>query len=297
MVALRDVGEIAGGLRGADLAGVLEAFDERFAGRDVVHHELLQAALPARLHVVRPGHHADAGGAVGEGNEPEPAVGKPEDGDVAFIGAFAPLCAVKVRVHGRAVVARVALLDLEAVGEKGVAPRGVDHEARAPLHLVAVVATRRDVGAAFGKEIHLRDLDAFVHLGALGSGVAEQDVVKVRAPDLVGAGHGLVPGIGKMKRLCAIVIGRHELGAGLVHADRLDLIGDAHLFEQRQVGRQQRFADVEAGVVGFFKHHHVVPLFGQQAGHGRAGGAAADHEHVAGGAWFPLGLWIHGMRL
>jgi hypothetical protein len=40
--------------------------------------------LGSGLEVVRPAHGADAGGAIGERDQPEPAMGEPQDRDVAL---------------------------------------------------------------------------------------------------------------------------------------------------------------------------------------------------------------------
>ena len=77
-----------------------------------------------RLQIRRPAHRTDAGGAVLERNEPEPAVLKPVDGDIA---AFPASAAVAPRVHEvsencRTGVFPVLALDAEAL-RKNVAPR------------------------------------------------------------------------------------------------------------------------------------------------------------------------------
>ena len=61
------------------------------------------------------------------------------------------------------------------------------------------------------------------------------------------------------------------------------LIASRHpeLFEQRQIGRQQRLADVKARMVFLFKDRHLVTLLRQQRPDGGARRAAADHQDVA----------------
>ena len=77
------------------------------------------------------------------------------------------------------------------------------------------------------------------------------------------------------------VFRRDKLDAELGHADLVDLFAHAQALEQLDVARQQRLADVKARMLGLFQQHHVAALLRQQRGHGRAGWAAADDEHVA----------------
>ncbi len=56
--------------------------------------------------------------------------------------------------------------------------------------------------------------------------------------------------------------------------------GDAERFEQWQVGRQQQFADVEAGVVGLFQDRDAVAPLRQYSGGSRAGRAAANYQDI-----------------
>ena len=73
---------------------------------------------------------------------------KPVHRDVAFDGAFVAHSVAEMAVDRRAVVVGVALLEFEPVGQKGVAARGIDHEAGLPLVFKPIVAARRHRGAA-----------------------------------------------------------------------------------------------------------------------------------------------------
>ena len=86
---------------------VLQPLGQRRALGDAVQQKLPQAALAARAHEIRPGHHAHTSGAVLQGDEPEPAVIEPVDGDVALRCAGVAARIGEVREHGHAVVARV----------------------------------------------------------------------------------------------------------------------------------------------------------------------------------------------
>ena len=73
---------------------------------------------------------------------------------------------------------------------------------------------------------------------------------------------------------------QREVGTALVHADRAHLLQYAQPLEDRQVHRQQRFADVEARVAFLLQQQHAPAAARQQRGGGGAGGAATDHQHV-----------------
>src|SRR5205807_1354900 len=97
-----------------------------------------------RLHVVRPAYRAHAGGAVFERDEPEPAVRKPGDGDIAFgIANVAPRVAKVAEYRGARMLAILAF-DAEAVGEKRIAPGGIDQKFGAPGLRCAVGETQRN---------------------------------------------------------------------------------------------------------------------------------------------------------
>ncbi len=187
----------------------------------------------------------------------------------------------EVAVNGGAVVPRIALLDGEAVGEEGVAARGIDQEARLPGAFAAVIVHAVHFDAAAGEKLHRPGPACLLHVHALAPRIAHEDVVELAALHLVGMGHGLVPGFGEVEHLGLVVMRRDELRRPLLHADGTDLVGDAETLEQRQIGRQQRFADVKARVLRLLQQHHPVALLGQQRCHGGARGTAADHQHVA----------------
>ena len=133
----------------------------------------------------------------------------------------------------------------------------------------------------------LQDLDvartaSFDDLGARACGTPDENLVEFGAPDLIRICQGLVPGMRKLELLVPSVVGRNEFRTPLLHADGAHLLGHAEPLEQRQVGRQQRLADVKARMARFFEHHDAVAAFGEQSRRGRAGGSAADDQHVAG---------------
>ena len=78
-----------------------------------------------------------------------------------------------------------------------------------------------------------------------------------------------------------VVLVGDEGGARLEHADAGEVVAQAEPVEDAQVLRQQQLADVEARVDVLLHHHHAAAALGEQRGGGRAGRAAADHQHVA----------------
>ena len=126
-----------------------------------------------------------------------------------------------------------------------------------------------------------RDAAILDRFGSRAGGTAEKDLVELRAAHLVGKRHRRVERLGELERRALVVPRRHELGAPLRHADRLDLRAHAQAVEQRHVRGQQRFADVEAGMRSLLDHHDVQPALREKGRRRRSGGAAADHQHVA----------------
>ena len=275
------VGVVAGGVHGLlDQRRALQALGELRAHRDGVGEELAHR-LRARLQVVRPADGAHAGRAVGQRDEPEPAVLEPEDRDVAFQLARQALRIAEVAEDGGAVVPRDLLLALQAVREEGVAARGVDDVAGAPFAARTVVQHGAH-GGAVGVELHVVDARALDGAGPARGGVAEQQLVELGAPHLPGVGHALVPRVAELEQALVRMVGRDELHAPLGHADALELRTQPELVEQRDVGGEQRLADVEARMARLLQQHDVAALAGEERGDGRAARAAADDQYVAG---------------
>src|SRR4029077_20177128 len=142
-----------------------------------------------------------------------------EDRDVAFELSGQPLGAGEVAVERRAVVALVLLLAAQLVREQGVAPARVDDEAGAPAAPGAVGELDLD-GRAVAVEGDLANALAFEGARALCGGVAKEDLVELRTTHLPGVRHRLVPGFDELDELAMLVLGRDELDAVLLHADR-----------------------------------------------------------------------------
>src|SRR5450756_838661 len=83
--------------------------------RDGLHEESCRVG-GTRFHVGGPAHGTDAGGPILKWNEPQPAVFKPHNGDVAFIGATIAARIAKMTEDRRACVLLVLALDAKAIG-------------------------------------------------------------------------------------------------------------------------------------------------------------------------------------
>ena len=94
------------------------------------------------------------------------------------------LCAAEMTEDGSAVVQRVAALGTEAVGQEGVATRGIDQVARLPAFAAAVLVLRLDayaevVAIAQLRELHLAHATVLDHLCAGALGVTKQDLIEL----------------------------------------------------------------------------------------------------------------------
>ena len=85
----------------------------------------------------------------------------------------------------------------------------------------------------------------------------------------------------KLKHTLSPVVSDTNSAPGLQHAHRVDFIAHAQPVEDRQIARQQGFADVEARMRVLLQQHDIPAGLGQQGRGGRTRGAAADHQHVA----------------
>ena len=276
------VGKIAGCLHSGQQPRVGKPPGQRRTQANRVEEKFFNR-LGAALQVMRPDDGADAGGTVSQRNQPAPAMLKPENADIAFGLAGVPGRTAKVGIQRRTVVFGIAALDVELFAKQGVAPRCIDYKAGTPLlNLALFVQCINSRAASVRCKHHIAHAAAFDDCGTQTGRIAQQDLVKLGAPYLVGKRHGLVPRVGKLERLgLARMPGRDKFSAPLLDADSLDRSGHAELLEQRQVGRQQRLADVKARVMFLFKDHHLVALPGQQRTRSGTRRPTANHQHVA----------------
>ena len=130
------------------------------------------------------------------------------------------------------------MLDLETVGQEGIAAGGVNDKTRFPGLLAAIVVLSANHRATvIRQKINCPRLAALMHLNAFFRGIADQHVIKLGPLDLIGIRLGFVPGIGKMKGLRHAMLRRDELSAPLFHADGFYFFSNAHAFEKRHIGR------------------------------------------------------------
>ena len=214
------------------------------------------------------------------------------NGDVALPVRPARGDTAEMRVDRGGVVAFVGSLETHPAGEERVAARGVQHETRRETVFLAIRAGRghcqpsvRSHGCQIG------DARSLHRAGAKRARVGEQHRVELGPPHLIGVAETGAQGVGEGKGGTAPGLIGDELGAGLQHAKRVDLILNAQTLEDLQVARQQGLADVEARMRLLLQHQHVASGTGQQRRGGRTGGSAADHQHVAGFDCF------HGRRV
>ena len=205
---------------------------------------------------------------------------KPEDADVALELALEAARVAEVAEDRGAAVRFVLALPAVSGREHRVAAAGIDQVTGTPLARRAVFHHRR-CRHAVGIEVDLGHAAVLERLCAAGGRVAEQDLVEHRAADLPRVGHRLVPRVGELQEAGMRVRGRHELDPPFAHADALELAAQPEFVEQPHVGWQQRLADVKPRVAPLLCEHHLAALARQQCGRGRAGRAAAHHQHVA----------------
>ena len=247
-----DVREVAGCVhRIVDERRVPEPVVQLGAHGDGVEEVLLQR-LVASLQVVRPTDRTDARRAVGQRYEPEPAVLEPTDADVALALALEPAGIAKVTEQRRAVVVGVLLLALELVREQCVTTAGIDDELGAPAARLTLGENRADHSTVC-IEVDLSDLRAFERQRALLPRMAKQQFIQLGAPNLPSRVLRRIPALGKVHVAAVVEIGRDEFNAELRHADIRDLILDAKSIEKLDIPRQQRLADVKAGMMVFLE--------------------------------------------
>jgi hypothetical protein len=181
------------------------------------------------------------------------------------------LRAAEMTEDGCAVVPGIASFDVQLAGQERFAARGIDQVARLPVPGAAVLLLCLNARATLRRatlQLNAAHAAALDHLGAGTRGVADQDFVELRAAHVVRVRHRLVPGLREAKVLLAITAWGDELGAPFEHADGAYLVGDPQLFEQRQIGRQQRLADMEARMAVLLQQRDVVAAACQQGGDG-----------------------------
>jgi len=91
----------------------------------------------------------------------------------------------------------------------------------------------------------------------------EQHPVEVRAPHLIGVWRAVAEGAAEREGVVAVLVVRLEVGAALEDAERPHLLEHAQTLEERQIHRQERLADMKAGVMRLLQHDHAVAGSGE----------------------------------
>ncbi len=203
------------------------------------------------------------------------------DGDDALGGARPARHAAEMPEDRRGVVALVHRLEAELARQQRVAAGGIDDEARAPDRCRAVAAARTHHRALALREGHLGHPRVLEGVGAAPAAVLEQKLIEGGAPDLVAVIGDEMAGGREEEQVRLVVTIGDEFRPRLEKADAVHLLGEAQPLEQRQVRRQQGFADVKARMLRLLQHDDVAPALRQQRRDGAAARPAADHQHVA----------------
>ncbi len=97
-------------------------------------------------------------------------------------------------------------------------------------------------------ELHARRPSRPGVRGAAARGVLEQHEVELFPLDLVRVRPGGIEAAVEAEDVVAALVVRREVGAEFLHTDRLQGLAEAEALDDRHVHRQERFADVEAGM-------------------------------------------------
>ena len=262
-----------------------EAGEQRYIGGGRFEDAFIISAKRGKTR--RFADHPDGGGAVGEGDEPQPHVPQlGRGGDEDFVAVVGGVCDVvfdvgkdghAFRQHGRA-------FEVKEARQDAAIATGIKHEAGVHGVAAAVFCLHGDFRAVAGVAVG-GDFVAEADFRALFAGFFKQHQVKIGAFDLVGdAGAGGVF-LGEVEGGVALAPGEGgavfhlegAVGGGALHGG-----GHFRLAQHFHAGGQQAFADDEAREVAFFEDEDVEVLLAQQGGSDGAGGAAADDEDVTG---------------
>src|SRR6185436_17156027 len=129
---------------------------------------------------------------------------------------------------------------------------------------------------AIAVELDAPGLRALMRPRAGARGVLEQHEIELIPLYLVRVRPGGIEAAVEAEDVVAALVVRGEVSAEFLDTDSLQGVAEAEALDDRHVHREQRFADVEAGVAVPLHERHREALAGQERGRGRAGGPAAD---------------------
>ena len=148
---------------------------------------------------------------------------EPKDGDVALALAGFAARAGEMTIHRGAVVFLVTLLRVQPICHERVAAGRIHQVAGVPALGAPILVHGLDPRApAAVQQLNLAYPAPFDDERPGLGGAADQDLVEVRAPDLIGEGQGFVPGFREFELLPPPIPRRDEFGAPFLHADGPD---------------------------------------------------------------------------
>src|ERR1700722_11025203 len=276
----RIVGIVAGD---AHLAGHFSMFDSAlkigvFVER--LEQEFRRASLPLRK-VLWPPHRADTHDAARQRDHPHPALIETVNTDVAGILARPKFCAAEVTEYGGALMQVVLAPQLVLRSDKRIAAAGIDDIARLNAVVAAVIGLYFEQRFARAFLLDFPNLLSLTGIGAAGTRMIVEHLVEILAPNLKGVRRTVADGARKGEGVVAAFVVRLEIRAQLVYAERAHLVEHTQAFEDRQIHRQERLADVKPRMASLLERNDLVAAPRQQDGRGAPRRAAADHRHVA----------------
>jgi hypothetical protein len=192
----------------------------------------------------------------------------------------APFGTAKLAEDGCALMLSVLAPQLLLRRQEGVAAAGIDHVTRVNTVAPAVIGVHIQVRVARSALLDLDHFLAFARVRAALARVIVEHLVEVLPPHLERVRRTRADGARKGVSVVAALVVRLEVRTGLEDAESAHLVEHAEPFEDRQIHRQQRLADVEARVARLLQRNHAVAAAREQCGGRAAARAAADHCYV-----------------
>lgn len=163
----------------------------------------------------------------------------------------------------RALVLVVLALDLELVAKQGIAATGIDEIACADGDRAAIGSACRGVHRIDAGNLDAFDLDLLARIDPAFARMIEQHLVELLALDLECVWRRVAKCSTEMEGLVVALLAG-KIGAVLGYAQCANLLQHAEFLEDRQVARQQGFADVEARMAILFQLQYAPAVCGQR---------------------------------
>ncbi len=154
---------------------------------DLVAQELLRSMTAnARLADSAVDHHADTHPARVERDMPKPTVFVGLDKNVARVGFGKPLCTGEIAVDREVLEEGIPAPQIELAADQGTLATGIDDPSRLGLTGGPACRAEADASRPIMLKVDIDDLIAFTNIDPLCAAVVQQQLIKVRTPDLVG---------------------------------------------------------------------------------------------------------------